>query len=798
MPPPPHRLPFIAVLSAIATLPHLLRAQSTTAAGSTTPVHWTAAGERLSDFEITRDTTVSHGGRASIRFVADEDPSSFANVVTSMPAAPYSGHRIRFVVYLRSASLSGGGGVLWARADDASHHTLAFINTQAAPLRGTTNWTPVDVSLDVPSNAIQLFIGVFSSGRGTLWMDDARLETDAGVEPINFGFEDPADIIVPPHTILARSPHEALHAMSPRGLENVSAFTRALGYVRFFHPSAASVRTNWDEFAVHGIRAVERAPDTDRLASVLRALFAPIAPAVTFVRTGAVGQGAIPKPSDVTHVIFWEHAGAGAPNGGPAPSGRQSVYRSVRMIAPLSAIGAPVAIPGGGLMHDAPVPHVPDPAHPLEVALGGGVTIRVPIALYTTDTIVPDSMQTAHPAAATERFSASDRATRIADVALAWSLFQNFYPYFDVVHTDWPGALQVALKSAATDPDADAFQITLERLVAALHDGHGNVFRVSSLPRGTPDMRLGWAEGQVVVTVPGDSGTAHGVQRGDVLLSIDGKPVDAVVAAKSALISGATPQWIRSRVLGSLLSGTAGTMVTVRLRGAAGGTSGTPRNVHLTRSAPRQADEKRPDKIADVAPGVVYVDIDRITDADFTAALPRLQRAAGIIFDMRGYPRQVSTPGILSHLTDTTIHSAHFEIPIETLPDEREVGYVDGAWAITPAFPRLQAHVVFLTGGGAISYAESTMGVIESYHLGGIVGEPTAGTNGNVNPFVLPGGYTVIWTGMRVMKRDGTPHHGVGILPTVPVSPTIAGIRAGRDEVLERAISLVGPNAVAR
>ena len=100
---------------------------------------------------------------------------------------------------------------------------------------------------------------------------------------------------------------------------------------------------------------------------------------------------------------------------------------------------------------------------------------------------------------------------------------------------------------------------------------------------------------------------------------------------------------------------------------------------------------------------------------------------------------------------------------------------------------------MFLTGGGAISYAESTLGVVEAYKLGELVGEPSAGTNGNVNPFILPGGFTVSWTGMLVQKRDGTPHHGVGVVPTVAVSPTVAGLRAGRDEVLERAISIVTP-----
>jgi C-terminal processing protease CtpA/Prc len=74
--------------------------------------------------------------------------------------------------------------------------------------------------------------------------------------------------------------------------------------------------------------------------------------------------------------------------------------------------------------------------------------------------------------------------------------------------------------------------------------------------------------------------------------------------------------------------------------------------------------------------------------------------------------------------------------------------------------------------------------------LADIVGEPTAGTNGNVNPFTVPGGYVLSWTGMRVLKHDGSRHHGVGILPTHPVSRTIKGITERRDEILEKALEL--------
>ena len=105
--------------------------------------------------------------------------------------------------------------------------------------------------------------------------------------------------------------------------------------------------------------------------------------------------------------------------------------------------------------------------------------------------------------------------------------------------------------------------------------------------------------------------------------------------------------------------------------------------------------------------------------------------------------------------------------------------------------PKFTTNVAFVTDGRAISAAETFLGIIEHYKLAEIVGGPTAGTNGNVNPFVLPGGYHVSWTGMRVLKHDGSQHHGVGIQPTVPVSRTIAGIAAGRDELLERAVAVV-------
>jgi len=57
--------------------------------------------------------------------------------------------------------------------------------------------------------------------------------------------------------------------------------------------------------------------------------------------------------------------------------------------------------------------------------------------------------------------------------------------------------------------------------------------------------------------------------------------------------------------------------------------------------------------------------------------------------------------------------------------------------------------------------------------------------------FRLPGGYRITWTGMKVLKHDGSQHHGIGILPEIYIEKTIQGVKDGRDEFIEKALELV-------
>ena len=102
--------------------------------------------------------------------------------------------------------------------------------------------------------------------------------------------------------------------------------------------------------------------------------------------------------------------------------------------------------------------------------------------------------------------------------------------------------------------------------------------------------------------------------------------------------------------------------------------------------------------------------------------------------------------------------------------------------------PKYAAPTVMLIDDRAISQSEHSGLFYEAANGTQFVGSPTAGANGDITRLTLPGGIGVIFTGHDVRHADGRQLQRVGLKPDLPVEPTIAGLRAGRDEVLERAV----------
>lgn len=375
-------------------------------------------------------------------------------------------------------------------------------------------------------------------------------------------------------------------------------------------------------------------------------------------------------------------------------------------------------------------------------------------------------------------YTEQDENARIGNICIAWNIFQHFYPYFDVVSVDWKQTLRDSLRESFKDQNEKDSYRTLSRLVAKLQDGHGNVFHPFLRYESRPAFRSDWIEEQVVITASKDTG----FQVGDILLSIDGVSTKKLLAQSEALISG-SPQWKRYVASNRLGQGEHNTLCKIQIKRG---------EDILEKEALRhfkgELKEYSKAPIFEVEPKIYYVHLGEATWFEIRNKIEALATAKGVIFDLRGYPN--NNHYILSHLLKTPDTSKEWmQIPLFLYPDQENLsGYLKSGWQLPSLQPSIQGKVVFITDARAISYAESVLSFVEHYRLGEILGQPTAGANGNVNPFMLPGYFSISWTGMKVLKHDGSPHHLIGVQPTIPVKRTLQGVLEGRDEYYEKAI----------
>jgi len=715
---------------------------------------WVAPGG--GSYRATRDEDHPFEGKASERleFVGKTgDATDFGALSRAVPASGYLGKRVRLTGAVRTTATGAAWAGLWMRIDRPGG--VAFIdNMHDRPIRNA-EWGRYEIEADVPPDATRIVFGLLLQGAGAAWLDDVSLAVIGTAAPVG-ATGIPATATMREVLASAGSRRTATvpgdrpaHPPTARGMANLVALARSYGYAAHFDATDEAAATDWPAVAIEGVEAVENAPDARSLAAALNRLLRPHAPDFCVFVDKRAAECPAPSVAGATGAVAWRH------------HGRQ--------------------LWAGGIYQSARVPSTARDAWQIEtVTLGGGVSAHLPLAAAAgpDGKTLARSPEAPAPSAKPDGWTPAgfDRSTRLADVIVAWNIFQHFYPYFDVEKVDWAAVLRRALAAAATDPDDRAFARTLRRMVAALKDGHGNVL-YGPPPQGSLPIAWDWIEDRLVVTALAKDG-AGGLAVGDVIETIGGEPAARVLSRAMEEEAGSA-QWSRRRAMTLLLRGAPGAEQS--LGWSRGGAHGTASLAYGNR-----LEEPRPVQFADLGGGILYVDPARISPGDYDAAGARLAAASGVVFDLRGYPS--GPPDFLSHLADSPFKSMPMLVPVVTRPDRAGWTWDESEWDMPPLKPRY-ARAVFLADDRAVSYAESVLQTVKGAKLGPIVGSPSAGANGNINPFRLPGGYVVIWTGMKVLNADRSLHHGIGVVPDVPVRRTIAGVRAGRDELLEAGIA---------
>ena len=135
------------------------------------PKGWLGGGE---GYELTADTEVKHGGKASGSLRATDAAKNFGTFTSAIRADNYRGKRVRLVAFVKPEGVKDWAG-LWLRVDGKEKTGIAFDNMNSRPIKGTSDWTKYGLVLDVPAEAEEIYFGCLLAGGGRLWVDDMEL-----------------------------------------------------------------------------------------------------------------------------------------------------------------------------------------------------------------------------------------------------------------------------------------------------------------------------------------------------------------------------------------------------------------------------------------------------------------------------------------------------------------------------------------------------------------------------------------------------------------------------------------------
>jgi C-terminal processing protease CtpA/Prc len=376
-----------------------------------------------------------------------------------------------------------------------------------------------------------------------------------------------------------------------------------------------------------------------------------------------------------------------------------------------------------------------------------------------------------------------------------WNAIHYFFPYKHPIGENWSDVLPLGIARLEGARDSLDYALGIAELAVRIRDSHGflNSSTLSAyFGMASAGVQLQYIAGEpVVVSIAEDSATkASGIAVGDVIVQVDGEKAAARKERFSRYIAHSTPQSLDALVAQRLLLGPEGSArITIRDRNNRVQELTLPRRAALTallrypRAGPAML----------MLPGNIgYADLSRLTVPMVDSMFELFKNTKGIILDDRGYP-QGTAWAIAPRLTDKrAVPAAQFQRPLVISPDSSQwtnQGFVQ--YIPTPTKWRYTGKTVLLVDERTISQAEHTGLFFEAANNTTIIGSPTMGANGDVTSVNLPGGVIAYFTGHDVRHADGRQLQRVGLKPDIVVRPTLAGIRAGRDEVLSRAIEFL-------
>lgn len=391
-------------------------------------------------------------------------------------------------------------------------------------------------------------------------------------------------------------------------------------------------------------------------------------------------------------------------------------------------------------------------------------------------------------------------ALRLLGLYRYWAIIQYLYPNRHLIGEDWNAVLGRFIPAVAGASDEGEYVRVCLALIGCIHDSHATIWNRHPVLDGMKgDRRLPfqavYAEGKLVVT------GGERLRAGTVVETIDGVPVDSLVRRYLVLTPGSN----EGAQLRDLVSANGWLMRTaaarVRLRVDEG--RGLREIEVETKPIGMGADALPSDKAYFLLhDDIGYIKPAFIHEHDLDSIEAVFAHTRGVVIDLRCYP-SVYMPfsygswlkparGPFAAVAKNDLLRPGRFVRGGPIYNGGGLGIAAEKWKSLGRGARCyKGKLVILADATTQSNAEYTVMSLQTVPGAVVIGSMTAGADGNVSKFYLPGNILTFISGIGVYYPDGGETQRCGVRIDVPMRVRIAAIREGRDELLDAAVHTI-------
>lgn len=691
------------------------------------------------------DKEIKHSGNQSLSIERKQTDTltKFTQVSVFIPAQ-FNGDKISISGWLKTENVTGYAE-LWFRIDNEEKKLLRLINYPHGRLKGTTDWTKYDTTISLPEDAHIMYFGFLIVGAGKVWGDDLGLSVDnTPIEKVAQGNK----IVFPAskdNKEFTKGSGISINKVTAEQTKDLVLLAKVWGFLKYYHPYIAKGNLNWDyelfRFLPSYLTVANKKERNESLLQWINKL-------------GKLAACSQCSDKELKDAIYKPDLGwiGNTKELGDSLSATLNFIKNNRHRGKNYYMDLEPGVKNPKIIHEESYSEMTSP----------------------------------------------DAGYRLLCLFRYWNMIQYWFPYKHLIGEDWSNVLSEFIPKMINASDATQYAVTTRRLIARVNDTHANVWGVNKVldslkGKFYPPVKIKFVGEQPVVSqvTHKQQAFASNLEIGDVILSVNNKKIpDIITEMLPDLPASNKPTQLRD--LAGLLLRSNDSLSAVTLLRDGKKIMTTLIHVNSRQMVPRYAYDfpyMKDSSFFFMKPGIGYINLGTIKRTQVDSVFKAMEGSSGLIIDNRLYPGEFPIYNIAKAL----------------LPEKKDftkipAGSLDypGAFYLKDTLSAGGKNENYYKGKVVILVNENTQSSGEFHAMAfriapsaTVIGSTTAGADGNVSGFYLPGGIYTMFSGISILYPDGRETQRIGIVPDIEVKPTVAGIKQGRDELVEKAIEII-------